>query len=262
MPPTPPTPATNGLAIAGFILGLLGFLGCFIPILNIGAIVLAVIGIILAAIGLIASKTKGSGKGLALAGLILGVLAVIIGIVMNAAVFKAASDATQTNVTTPTTSVAFAPASQAVTGASSSASADGSSREHPAALDSVITSADWSVVINSVTTTDKDSFSQPPAAGNVLLVVNLTATYNGDDPQGSTWFGTVNYVTPGGNTITGLDGSTFFIPDDQFPSSQTVFHGASLTGNEMIEVPADNWQQGVLSVTPDLFADAVFVAVQ
>ncbi|WP_407345546.1 hypothetical protein [Pengzhenrongella phosphoraccumulans] len=41
--PTPqpaPAKASNGLATAGFVLGLLGLLGSFIPVINVGGIVL------------------------------------------------------------------------------------------------------------------------------------------------------------------------------------------------------------------------------
>ena len=86
-----PTKGTNGLATAGFVLGLLGLLGSWIPVISIVGILLGVIGVILAAIGLARSKEVGVGKGLAIAGLILGVLAVVIAIIVNV-VFLAAVD--------------------------------------------------------------------------------------------------------------------------------------------------------------------------
>ena len=51
-------------------------------------------------------------------------------------------------------------------------------------------------------------------------------------------------------------------PDDEFDSLSTVYHGASVTGNKMIEVPSDGWDTGVLAVSPDLLSDDTFVAVK
>ena len=98
--------------------------------------------------------------------------------------------------------------------------------------------------------------------GEGLLVVNMTATYNGNDSQGAMAWASVDFVTAEGTTIDSLDGSTLFVPDDQFDSLTTLYEGASVTGNKMIEVPADGWQNGVLVVSPDLFLDDTFVAVQ
>lgn len=258
--PTPqfgPAKASNGLATAGFVLGLLGFLGSFIPVINIGGIVLGVVGAILAAVGLSKAKKSGTGKGLAVSGLILGLLAVIIGIVVNVVFVGAVSDAvdevTDTSVEAPAgTADDAAPVDDAV----------GTSRDNPAPLGSAVTGGDWTVTINSVTTADADKLSQAPAAGSVLLVVNMTAAYNGSDSQGATPWASVNFVTAEGTTIDGLDGSTLFVPEDSFDSLTVLYEGASVTGNKIIEVPADGWQNGALVVSPDLMSDNTFVAVQ
>lgn len=256
--PTPsPVKVGNGLATAGFVLGLLGFLGSFIPLLNIGGIVLGVIGAILASVGLAKAKKSGAGKGLAMSGLILGLLALVIGIIVNvafaAAVTDAVDEATDTSVEAP---------ADAADGAAPADDVIGTSRDTPAPLGSTVTGGDWTVTINSVTTADADNVGQTPAAGSVLLVVNTTATYNGSDAQGATPWASINFVTADGTTIDGLDGSTLFIPEDQFDSLTVLYEGGSVSGNKMLEVPADGWQNGVLVVSPDLMSDNTFVAVQ
>lgn len=92
-PPAPPARSSNGLATAGFVLGLLGLLGSFIPLINVVGIVLGVLGAILAAVGLAKAKRTGAGKGLAMAGLVLGVLAVVVAIVINVVFANAVDDA-------------------------------------------------------------------------------------------------------------------------------------------------------------------------
>jgi len=262
--PTPqpaPAKASNGLATAGFVLGLLGLLGSFIPVINVGGIVLGVVGAVLAAVGLTKAKKLGAGKGLAISGIILGVLALIIGIFVNVVFANAVNDATDTSVAAPASS-ADAAATDAPKEAAPVEDAVGTSRDNPALLGSAITGGDWTVTTNSVTTANADSLGQAPAAGSTLLVINMTATYNGTDAQGSSAWASVNFVTAEGTTIDGLGGSTLFIPDEQFDSLTTLYEGASVTGNKMIEVPADGWQNGVLVLSPDLLSDNTFVAVQ
>lgn len=108
-----PRKAGNGLATAGFVLGLLGLLGSFIPVLNVGGMVLGVIGAILAAVGLTRAKRTGSGKGLALSGLVLGVLALVVGIVVNVAFANAVDDAADDVASTSVEAPAQAPADDA-----------------------------------------------------------------------------------------------------------------------------------------------------
>lgn len=274
-PPPTPQPAApeagNGLATAGFVLGLLGFLGSFIPVVNILGIGLGVVGAILALVGLSKAKKLGKGKGLAMAGLILGVLALIIGIVINVAFVNAVDNAveevTSTSVEAPSdTADDTAPddtvTDDTATDDTAAAEPIGTSRDNPAPLGSAITGGDWTVTINSVTPAEADSIGQAPQAGSVLLMVNLSATYNGDDAQGATPWATVNFVTADGTTIDGLDGSTLFLPENGFDSLSKVYGGGTVMGDKLIEVPADSWQTGVLAVSPDLMSDDTFVAVQ
>jgi len=74
---------SNGLAVAGFVLALLGALSSFIPIVNIGGDFLALLGLIFGIIGLVKSGSRGAGKGLSIAAIILAVAAFVISIVVN-----------------------------------------------------------------------------------------------------------------------------------------------------------------------------------
>ena len=262
-PPPAPAKASNGLATAGFVLGLLGFLGSFIPLINIVGILLGVVGAILAAIGLMKAKKVGVGKGLALAGVILGVLALIIGIVVNVAFASAVSDSVDdVTVEVPADTTDDAAVDDATTDAAAADDTLGTTRSNPAPLGSAITDGDWTVTINSVTTANEDSLGQTPEAGSTLLVINMTATYIGTDEQGDSAWASVKFVTAEGTTISSLDGSTIFIAEDEFDTLTTLYEGGSVTGDQMLEVPADGWQNGVLAVSPGLFSDDTFVAVQ
>ena len=98
---------SNGLATAGFVLGLLGLLSSWIPVVNVVGIILGVIGVVLAGVGLAKSKKVNAGKGLAIAGIVLGALGVIFAVLINAVFVSAVDDAidetTSTSVEAPRT---------------------------------------------------------------------------------------------------------------------------------------------------------------
>jgi Domain of unknown function (DUF4190) len=77
-PPYPPSgfqhPPTNGLAIASLVLGIVGWIPC-----GVGSIVAIVLGFV-ARSQIRASQGRQGGDGLALAGIILGFLAVALAI--------------------------------------------------------------------------------------------------------------------------------------------------------------------------------------
>jgi hypothetical protein len=257
-----PQKGSNGLATAGFVLGLLGLLSSWIPFLNIVGIILGVIGAVLAAVGLAKSKKVNAGKGLAIAGLVLGALAVIIAVLINAvfvsAVDKAVKETTSTSVEAPSDA-----GDEAASDDKAASDAElGTTRDNPAPLGSAISGDDWTVKINSVKTISKDSLGQTPAAGSTLLAINMTATYNGDDEQGSTAWAGVKFVSADGTTIDSTSGSTLFIAENSFDSLKTVYNGASVTGDQLLEVPADDWRDGVLAVSPGMLSDDTFVAVK
>ena len=65
---------TNGMAIAGFVLGLLGFFGCcFGPVFSITGLVLSCVGL-----SQIKESPMQGGKGLAIAGIVLAILGILL----------------------------------------------------------------------------------------------------------------------------------------------------------------------------------------
>ena len=74
------------LAVLSLIFGVFGIVTAWIPIVNIVAYLLSVAAIVLGAIG-IKKISQGSsslkGKGMAIAGIILGAAAIVLGIIMT-----------------------------------------------------------------------------------------------------------------------------------------------------------------------------------
>lgn len=87
---------SKGLSIAALVCGVLGIVGSFIPVVCYFTLVLAILGIVFGVIAMKKSKEAGEGKGLAVAGLVLGIVGTafaVIGIICIICVAAAASSA-------------------------------------------------------------------------------------------------------------------------------------------------------------------------
>ena len=115
LPPPPPQQPKNGLGTAGFVLGLLALIFSFIPLVGVVAWPLGILGLVLAAVGWHrASQGSATNKGLAIAGTVLSVLALLVCILWVAAFGKAVDNATTGTASTP--AGVSAPAQQAAAG--------------------------------------------------------------------------------------------------------------------------------------------------
>ncbi len=71
---------SNGLAIGALICGILGIVGSWIPVVCYFTLVLAIVGIVLGVKGRKNAEMTGNGKGLATAGLVLGIIGTVFGL--------------------------------------------------------------------------------------------------------------------------------------------------------------------------------------
>jgi FtsH-binding integral membrane protein len=90
-PPPPPAvppaaglperkPGPPGLAIAGFVVGVVGLLICWLPI---AGLIVGLVGLALSFVGQRQAQEKDAPAGLATAGIICSILAVLVGIVFT-----------------------------------------------------------------------------------------------------------------------------------------------------------------------------------
>lgn len=89
----------SAMAITGLVLGILAIVSSWIPILNNVSALIAVLGLIFGVVGIVGVvRGKKSGKGLAIAAIVLNVLAVVI-VLATQSMYSAALDeaAKQTN---------------------------------------------------------------------------------------------------------------------------------------------------------------------
>ena len=68
------------MGIAGLVLGILGAVGAFIPVVNFFSWFFCVIGIVLSALGMSKAKKDGKPTGSATAGLVLSIIGLAIAI--------------------------------------------------------------------------------------------------------------------------------------------------------------------------------------
>lgn len=269
----------NVLGIIALITAILGFLFACMPGALILGWVLLPIAFILALVSLF---QRGKKRGTGLAALIVSVVGTVVGVIVFFTVVANAFDDAFTDETTASTPdenteqeqannddeaepAAIEEAEDAEEGEDASADDDLGSRGNPYPLGSEISSSDWAVTINSVdldanqAVAAANQFNDDPEEGNTYILVNLTAEYIGSDPAGDMPWASVKYVSEQGNTFDSSD--SFAVAPDSFDSLGTMYEGASESGNIVLEVPAENVGAGVLSVSPDMFADTVFVAV-
>lgn len=71
----------KGMSIAALICGILGIVGSFIPVVCYVTLILSILGIIFGVKGQKIAKATGEGKGLATAGLVLGIVGTAFGAV-------------------------------------------------------------------------------------------------------------------------------------------------------------------------------------
>lgn len=89
--PVPPPAPRNGLATGGFVVALIGAVLALIPIIGIVSWVLSPVGLVLSIAGLVAASRSGVGRGLAIAGVVLGAVGLLICMIWVAALGSAAS---------------------------------------------------------------------------------------------------------------------------------------------------------------------------
>lgn len=90
---------TSGLAVAGLVTGIIALVSSFVPLLNLLSFPFVILAIVFGGIGLWqVSKGAKGGKGLAVSGLVLGVLALVVTLAMYGTAGGNAADTTASGV--------------------------------------------------------------------------------------------------------------------------------------------------------------------
>lgn len=257
----------NTIGIIGLVCAVLGLiLSCIKGILLLSWILLP-IGFILGVVGLF---PKNKAKGAALGAVITSIVGFIVAAVVFTMVIDDAFNDTFNKETTVTDNEDAQgdaqPGAQAEGQNSATDAGDGSTRENPLPVGATLASDEWEVAVNSVDLNATEAvlaanpYNEQPEAGKTYILVSITSTYTGEDPQGATPFVDVECVSPQGNTVESHD--NYALAPDEFDLAETMYSGASQTGNIAFLVDEATAAEGVLAVAPDMFSEKKFVALQ
>jgi len=236
---------SNGLAVAGFVLALLGALVSFIPILNIGGDFLAVLGLIFGVIGLVQSGKREAGKGLSIAAISLAVVAFVISFVVNTVTVATINNAIKNlpSVTATPFVPATTPATTAKVG--ETITLNGNAPGSKAAVTAV-------KVIDPTASTD--GFSTPAAGSRYVAVqfqIQNTGTAAYDDSPSN------------GARVTDVSGQQFesslvssVSAGPVFPATVKLAPGEKALGYIVFEVPASSNVAAVQFAMDSGFADS------
>lgn len=209
-------PATSAMAIVGLVLGIVALATSWMPIFNNGSFFLALLGALFAIVGLVSTlRRTRSGKGLAIAGLIICIIACAAVLAAQQATSKAINDAVDSAKNShAVTSTSAAPAD-------ASGDADASVQSQDLGLGTSITLGNGlSVSVDSVDT------SLTKYDGSPITAVTVTYT-NGGSSEAS--FNVYDWKAQ--DTQGAQRSQTFYSGDDVVSlGSGTLAPGDTVTG--------------------------------
>jgi len=249
----------NVMGIIAFAVAIIGFIFACVP----GALIVGWILLPIAFLLSVISFFLKGAKGFSIAALIISVVGTIVGILVFFFVVASSFDEASSD------DVSAEPAAQeavAESGDEDNGSADEGTRDNPYSIGTTISSDDWEMTVTDVTldATDEvlaeNEFNEQPDAGNQYMLVDVDITYTGEEPDGEMPMATIEYVTAGGNTFDGLD--DMVVAPNELDSLETLYNGATTSGSIAIQIPTEDADAGVLAISPDMFADKVYVSVK
>lgn len=249
----------NTIGIVGLVVAVLGAIMSVVPGAAFIGWILLPFGFILGLVGLFMS---GKPKGTAIAAVIVSIVGTIIAMAFFVTVVgEAFDDAFDDEVTVSQPESGSSGAGAAPDSGGTDPDGRTGTRTNPSAIGDVLSSDEWEVVVNSFTRNATDQvmaanmFNDPPPPGSQYALVNLTATYIGDE-SGHADFLLAAFVTDTGNVIRDYDHPAV-TPD---PLEGELYPGASATGNINLAVPEG--EPGLLRLELGVFGGEVFVAVE
>lgn len=264
--PPPVHKSRNTVGMIALIIAIVGSVFAVIPGAMIIGWILLPAAFVLAIVSLLLKHQK---RGQGIAALIISIVGTIIGAIVFFAVVATAVDEAFNDDVEIQSPVEGGEVEESVADEDVTAEEDGEegTRDNPLDLGTSITESDWEVTVNSVDLNATDAvlaenpLNDNPAEGHGYILASVTATYVGDDTSGDTPAGMrVEFVTSSGNSFDST--ANMVIAPDYFNRSETLYEGASTTGNFVVEVPTDDIENGNILLSPSMFGDGVFFKVQ
>lgn len=225
--------STSGLAITSLVLGILAIITSYLPILNNGSFLLALLGIVFAAIGLMGiNKGKHSGKGIAIAGLVLGIVSIVV-VLATQSLFSAAIDSATEEMNPSVVSTSESGTASAAEGESAESAAAESEQSAPEAdyhnlpVGKPVTLQNGlELTVNSI------EGGLANYDGDEIVRVNVTYTNNGTK---SASFNPYDWKAEDPNGA--LRSQSFYSDAENSLSSGDLSSGGTVTGNIYFDGP-------------------------
>ncbi|WP_158268481.1 DUF4352 domain-containing protein [Corynebacterium liangguodongii] len=247
-------PGNNVLGVIALVCAIAGLiLSCIPGILLLGWILLP-IGFILGIIALFLPAKKATA--------IAAIITSIVGALVAASVFvfvigNAFEDAFDEDVT-----VSQGESSSAPTGTSGGAGEPGSTRENPLPIGATVENEEWAVTLNGVNPAATDEvlaenqYNEAPAPGQTYVLVDVSITYKGTNPQGEIPLSIIEIVTPDAATVSWFDAAA--TAPNNVDLASALYNGGTASGNLAFLVSEEAAQGGVIAIQPDPFAQKRF----
>ncbi len=210
----------SAMAIAGLVLGIIGLLTSFLPIINNLSFILGILGLVFAAVGMTGClRGKRTGKGMAIAALVLNILTVVVVLASQAAMSAAidgAQKALEGAAAVSSTAVAISAAGQS--SADQPTSTSSSTTDLP--LGTEVTLSDGLVIsVDSVTNGLEDYDGSP--------VSEIRVTYRNDGTADAS-FNMIDWKVQDTQGV--VDSATIFLQGTDELHSGTLVPGGTVSG--------------------------------
>lgn len=276
--PAPQPAPSKALGIASMVVGIVALVLSFVPLIGLLSFLLGPTAIIL---GILALANK-SGQAQGITGIItgsLGLVTVTIGTWLFGAALSSfeeeypstESEAREADSADNEAEEIEAAEDEAEEAAEVSAAqeddgeepepaeaaGDEGSRANPLVVGETVSGDEWEVTVHSINRdaggliAAENRFNDPAPEGSSYALVDVSATYLGDDSEMAMLSTGIAYVTGGGETISAYEHTA--IAPDAFNSSRELYNGGTERGNISIAIPDDD-PDGTLRVRLGLFS--------
>lgn len=248
-----PRQPKSGIGITAMVLGIVALVLSFIPIIAFLSFILGPLAVIFGIVAIV----KKNGRGAGIAGLITGsagFIVVLIGTLLFGAVITAIDDELQEEeAEIEEVEEAQEEQSEAAEAMEEEGDApepgadddgDEGSRSNPLPLGETVSNGTWDVTINDITLNADDQvaaeneFNETAPEGHSYALVNISATYLGDDSEIPLMDIDVAHVAGGGETSAWHD--SVVVTPDEFDMARELYEGGTEEGNIALAVPQDD----------------------
>lgn len=210
----------SAMAIAGLVLGILGLLTSFLPIINNFSFILGVLGLVFAGVGMTGClRGKRTGKAMAIAALVLNILTVVV-VLASQAAMSAAIDGAQKALEGAAAVSSTAAAVSATDQPSTGQSADASFSTTDLPLGTEVALSNGLVVSVDSVTGGLQNYDGSP-------VTEVCVTYR-NDGAADTSFNMLDWKVQDAQGV--VDSATIFLDGTDNLNSGTLVPGGTVSG--------------------------------